>query len=111
MAPKAPRPVCGDRAAAGIRTRQQHCLTPTHQNPQYCTSWRDRIAVHPAAAVFREMFDDELYGLAKDIAENELQHGVVLWTPEEITKVGRKGPKEVYLLDWRNRLEAIERNF
>jgi hypothetical protein len=57
------------------------------------------------------MFDDELYGLAKDIAENELQHGVVLWTPEEITKVGRKGPKEVYRLDGRNRLEAIERNF
>jgi hypothetical protein len=74
-------------------------------------SWRDRIKVHPAADMFPMMSDEELDALAKDIAENELQHGVVLWTPEKILEVGRKGPKEIFLLDGRNRLEAIERRF
>ena len=76
-------------------------------------SWRNRIQVHPAADLFPMMRDDELDALAKDIEENWLQHAVVLWTPTLFEKLPRRGenrfPKEIYLLDGRNRLEAIER--
>jgi hypothetical protein len=70
-------------------------------------SWRDRIKVHPAAEMFPMMADDELSALAKDIAENGLRQGIVLWTPEQPRF--RKAPLEIYLLDGRNRLAAIER--
>lgn len=74
--------------------------------------WRDRIKVHPAAALFPMMSDGELQELAADIRENGLRNGVVLWTPEKAGEVGpRKGPGELYLLDGRNRLEAIERAY
>jgi hypothetical protein len=73
------------------------------------TSWRDRIKVHPAANMFPMMSKDELQALAKDIAENGLRHGVVLWTPQSIqTASRRKLPSDLYLLDGRNRLEALE---
>lgn len=73
------------------------------------TSWRTRVATHPAADLFPMMPDDELDALGKDIEVNGLQQPLVLWTPER--SPGRKGPKEVYLLDGRNRLEAIERAY
>jgi len=75
--------------------------------------WRDRIKVHPAADLFPMMSDDELNALAKDIVENELRQQVVLWTPTLLKDLPSRGknkfPKEIYLLDGRNRLEAIER--
>src|SRR5436190_18517284 len=76
-------------------------------------SWRDRIKVHPGADLFAMMPDDELDALAKDIAENGLQQPIVLWAPihwEDLPSRGKNSfPKQVYLLDGRNRLEAIER--
>jgi hypothetical protein len=75
------------------------------------TSWRDRIKVHEAANLFPMMPDAELDELTRDIAANELQHGITLWT-DDISSRGRKaGPKEIFLLDGRNRLEAIDRAF
>lgn len=75
-------------------------------------SWRDRIEVHPAADLFPMMSDGELKELTADIAENGQQVGVILWTPERAEDVGpRKGPGKIYLLDGRNRLEAISRAF
>src|SRR5215467_13827498 len=77
------------------------------------TTWRERIKVHPAADLFPMMPDDELDALAKDINENRLQQPVVLWTPTLLKDLPSRGknkfPKEIYLLDGRNRLEAIER--
>lgn len=70
--------------------------------------WRDLIQVHPAAELFPMMSRAELLELGRDIKENELRHPVVLWTPEKAADVSRSGPKENYLLDGRNRLEAVE---
>ena len=74
-------------------------------------AWRDKIEVHAAANRFPMMSDAELDELASDIAKNWLRVGIVLWTPEKLEDVSRrKGPQKLYLLDGRNRLEAIERS-
>jgi ParB-like chromosome segregation protein Spo0J len=74
-------------------------------------SWRDRVRVHPAADLFPLMSDDELDELAEDIRKHGRQQQLVFWTPERLGRYGPDGPKDVYLLDGRNRLAAIERAF
>jgi hypothetical protein len=68
-------------------------------------SWRDPVRVHPAADLFPMMSDDELDELGHDIIKNGLGVGIVLWAERS----SKKGPEELYLLDGRNRLAAIER--
>lgn len=65
-------------------------------------SWRDVLRIHPAAEVFPMMGEDELLELAKDIKVNTLQNPVSVW--EQLTP---EGPV-TYLLDGRNRLDAME---
>jgi hypothetical protein len=73
------------------------------------TSWRDKIKVHPAADLFPMMSQAELQELAHDIREHGLRRGVVFWTPESVeSSISRKPPEEIYLLDGRNRLAALE---
>ena len=77
--------------------------------------WRSMLAergikVHPAAAKFpllAEIAPDELQELADDIKQNGMQQPLVLWTP---TPAGRAA-KEKFLLDGRNRLDALELAF
>ena len=64
-------------------------------------SWRDHIKVHPAADLFPMMSESELRELGEDIKENGQSVQVVLW----------KDPSpggEYWLIDGRNRLDAIE---
>src|SRR5215469_14511021 len=78
------------------------------------STWRDRIKVHPAADMFPMIPDAELDELAADIKENGLRNGVTLWTPEkweDYWNKGNKWPKTVFLLDGRNRLEALQRAY
>jgi hypothetical protein len=73
--------------------------------------WRERIKEHPAAAMFPLLADtapDELWELAADIKKNGLQQQIVLWSP---TQFPGRDPKEKYLLDGRNRLDALELAF
>jgi hypothetical protein len=73
--------------------------------------WRSRIKAHPAAAMFpllAETAPDELRELADDIKKNGIQQPIVLWSP---TQFPGRDPKEKYLLDGRNRLDAIELAF
>jgi hypothetical protein len=75
-------------------------------------SWRDVYPVHPAADVFPLMSEEELTELAQDIKKNGLQTPILLW--EEVTEapkeVGDKRKKgKVYVLDGRNRLDALEK--
>jgi hypothetical protein len=63
-------------------------------------SWRDVLAIHPAADLFPLMSDDKLRSTGEDIVKNGLKLPIALW---------RAHPKgEVVLLDGRNRLDAIE---
>jgi hypothetical protein len=57
-------------------------------------SWRDCIAIHPAAELFPLMGEDELRELGEDIRKHGLCEGVALLDGE--------------LLDGRNRLDAME---
>jgi hypothetical protein len=77
-------------------------------------SWRDLVKVHPAAALFPMMSDEELDALAQDIDANGLSQDVVLWTERRradlsSTMIRRLSLSEFYLLDGRNRLAAVDR--
>jgi DNA-binding Lrp family transcriptional regulator len=64
------------------------------------SSWRDTLPVHPAAELFPLMSSDELRALGADIVNNGLTSSIALW---------RADPKApLFLLDGRNRLDAIE---
>jgi hypothetical protein len=65
-------------------------------------SWRDIYPVHPAAAAFPMMSDEELEELGRDIREHGLKQPIVLWS--EV--LGSSETK--YQLDGRNRLDAME---
>jgi hypothetical protein len=81
------------------------------------SSWRDLIQVHPAAKEFKELPPDELAALVEDIGrEDNIDPRVppVFWTPlrrEELPSPRSKGRYgiEIYLVDGRNRLEAVWR--
>jgi hypothetical protein len=62
-------------------------------------SWRDVLPIHPAANIFPRMSADELVALSDDIKKNGLTASLALWEDS-------KG--ERYLLDGRNRLDAME---
>jgi ParB-like chromosome segregation protein Spo0J len=61
--------------------------------------WRDQ-KVHPAADVFPMMSDEELAELGEDIKEKGLLAPVVFWEDDDGNE---------FLLDGRNRLEAMDR--
>jgi hypothetical protein len=63
-------------------------------------SWRDRLAIHPAAELFPLMSADELKELADDIKAHGLKQRIVFWAAESGTIR--------LLLDGRNRLAAME---
>jgi hypothetical protein len=63
-------------------------------------SWRDTLPVHPAAELFPLMSPDELKTLGADIVQNGLTSTIAVWRTDS------KAP--LYLLDGRNRLDAIE---
>jgi DNA-binding Lrp family transcriptional regulator len=69
------------------------------------TGWRDHIKVHPAADLFPMMSDDELRALGEDIKKRGLTVHLCFWSPSQ----DRWEKGESYLLDGRNRLEAMER--
>jgi hypothetical protein len=71
-------------------------------------SWRDVLKVHPACELFPRMSDDELKVLGEDIQENGLQHPVVLWSPGDEEGDEETLLSEIFLLDGRNRLDAME---
>src|SRR5262249_965550 len=61
-------------------------------------SWRDTIAIHPAAELFSLMPPDQLRVLGEDIKKNGLTSPIVLW----------RSQAPVQLLGGRNGLDAIE---
>ena len=62
-------------------------------------TWRDHLKVHPAADLFPLMSPDELRALGEDIKKNGLRTKIAVI-------VGDDG--EPYLIDGRNRLDAME---
>ena len=60
-------------------------------------SWRDALAIHPVADAFPLMKPEELRELADDIKKNGLREPITTWTG-----------KEIYVVDGRNRLDAME---
>jgi hypothetical protein len=64
---------------------------------------------HPAAEKLPMMTDAEIDQLAADIDKNGLQEPVVIWCDNRKEPRGTKGPFPEFLLDGRNRLEALKR--
>jgi hypothetical protein len=67
--------------------------------------WRDVLPVHPAVDLFPMMSEADLRELGEDIKKNGLRSPIVLWSPGDQLDKSAK----VYLLDGRNRLDAMER--
>jgi hypothetical protein len=65
-------------------------------------SWRDVLAIHPAAEVFPLLEGDEFEKLAEDIKEHGLQLPITLWHD-------RRSQTD-FVIDGRNRLDAMEKN-
>jgi DNA-binding Lrp family transcriptional regulator len=63
-------------------------------------NWRDHLAVHPAADLFPLMSEAELKELAEDINKHGVRSDILLWRDAN-------GDKSLYLLDGRNRLDAM----
>ena len=72
------------------------------------SKWHERYKVHPAADVFDMMTDAELAALGEDIKANGLQCPIITWVHPDYIEPGDHGGKQ-WLIDGRNRLEAIER--
>ena len=72
----------------------------TKQNPTRQPGWRARLPVHPAAELFPLMSEGELRELAADINKSGLQQRIHLYSDMQANKK--------YLLDGRNRLDALE---
>src|SRR5262249_40897424 len=92
------------RTTAVIRRKipmLQACkLAEPHKQEKSSPSWRSVLSIHPAAELFPLMPSDELRALGADIIKNGLTSPIALW---------RADPKSsLYLLDGRNRLDAIE---
>ena len=67
-------------------------------------NWRDVLPIHPAADLFPAMSKSELRELGEDIRKNGLRSPIILWSPgDQLDKTAK-----VYLLDGRNRLDAME---
>jgi hypothetical protein len=64
-------------------------------------NWRDHLPIHPAAELFPLMSEAELRELGEDIKKHGLSYLVTLW------RDGVDG--KLYLLDGRNRLDAMEK--
>jgi ParB-like nuclease domain len=68
-------------------------------------SWRDAIAVHPAADLFPMMSSEELRALGEDIRAHGLRHPIVVTLNSALLS---NEPSDYSLLDGRNRLDAME---
>lgn len=84
-----------------MRKQTSKAETPTRERitrereSQKSPQWRERYTVHPAADVFPMVSDEEIDKIGSDIAAHGLQQQLVMW----------RG----FLVDGRNRLEAMER--
>jgi DNA-binding Lrp family transcriptional regulator len=65
-------------------------------------SWRDVLPIHPAAELFPLMSPDDLRALGEDIKKNGLRIPTIWWRDPST--------RQLYLLDGRNRLDALEAN-
>jgi hypothetical protein len=63
-------------------------------------SWRDVLPIHPAADLFPLMAPDELKALGEDIRKHGLRIPTIWWRDP--------ATRRLYLLDGRNRLDAME---
>lgn len=66
-------------------------------------SGRDLYPVHPCAGVFPMLSDDELDLLSQDITANGLREAIVIW------RACDDRSDQIYILDGRNRMEALAR--
>jgi hypothetical protein len=79
--------------------------------------WRDVLKIHSAADLFSRLDDTAMKELVADIEKHGVHQPVVLWVkgPKEKTRSGREvnwdrsiDDDRVFLLDGRNRLDAME---
>src|SRR5262249_61255181 len=76
---------CGDdrgRRAAASPCASESVIWPQRRSSVMRQSWRDTIAIHPAAELFPLLCPDELRALGAAILRNGLTPPIVLWRPQ-----------------------------
>jgi hypothetical protein len=68
------------------------------------SSWRDVLKIHPACELFPLMSAEELKVLGEDIKANGLKAPIAIWCAD----LDAYERNELFLLDGRNRLDAME---
>ena len=71
-------------------------------------SWRDILPVHPVADLFPLLPEDKLRELGENIKKNGLRQPVVVWYEVLGSRLSEDNEQQPYLLDGRNRLDAME---
>ena len=71
-------------------------------------SWRDVIAVHPAAEMFPRMAEAELRELAEDVRRNGMTSRIVVFAEDIWTSDDQYVSTKWSVLDGINRLDALE---
>jgi len=80
---------------------EEHPMTTPNVTPSPPQSWRSVCPVHPCADVFPLLSEPDLEALAKDIKANGLRQPITLW---------KERPRgQIFVLDGRNRLDALAR--
>jgi hypothetical protein len=96
--------------ASGLSSFKQDAETPsitsdtTPEQQVTGSSWHDVLKIHPAAAEFDLMSHDELVALGEDIKARGLVNPIVYHD----LKFDADSPNERFLLDGRNRLDAMQ---
>jgi hypothetical protein len=86
-----------DQLGGSIGSKANQIQAQNQEFPR--KSWRDMLPVHPAAEMFPLLSRDELLELGTDIKAHGLRTPIALW---------RSADGRDYLLDGRNRLDAVE---
>src|SRR5262249_60348258 len=70
------------RRAAASPCASESVIWPQRRSSVMRQSWRDTIAIHPAAELFPLLCPDELRALGAAILRNGLTPPIVLWRPQ-----------------------------
>ena len=104
-----PRMMILSAPRAGCTTTKRSTETLNKEAPRNLMQSEQTPPIHPAAERLPMMSDAEIDELAADIKKNGLQQPIIIWVDNREEKNGTKPPFPEFVIDGRNRIEALRR--